>query len=487
MVRKTREIVMAEKEKLTIGRRNFMKAAVAIPAAGAYAYSTLQARPLQAAIIGTGNQGRVLLENAHTSYLNIVATCDFRPDHRLLGEAVIQYRYNPKVRVYKDVDKMLSDGGFEAVIIATPLHTHGPLSVKCLSAGKHVLCEKTMAYSLEQCDEMIATAERNNLVLAIGHQRHANPLYLQAKDWVEKKEIGDVYHIRSLWHRNNEWRNVPDWENEVLKEKWGQTSLEWLRKKLPEMKPKDFVAMPTTEKVAHYFELLKEKDPDFDWVKQGYETPDQMANWRLFSKYSHGLMSELGSHQIDVATWLWGAPPETVCGVGGIYHYKDERDVNDHAYVTFRYPDNKVFTFTAITTNAFDDYYDQIMGTKGTIYLTGESEGMLIKTEEAKAEEALKKKTEMAVGKGQAGKPAAVTHQTGKGGGTGDSIGDGKDRFKAYGEEIRKFAEAVRTGDPSRVGCSGEEGRRAAAAVLASNEAMRTNVVQTINLNSKVV
>ncbi len=476
---------MPEKERLVIGRRNFMKAAAVIPAVGAYAYTALKARPLQAAIIGTGNQGRVLLENAHPSYINFTAMCDFRPDHRLFGQQVIQDMYNPKVRVYKDVDKMLSDGGFEAVIIATPLWTHGPLTVKCLNAGKHVLCEKTMAYSIQDCDDMIRTARRNNLILAVGHQRHANPLYLQAKKWVEDTEtgIGDVYHIRSMWHRNNEWRNLPDYQSEVLKEAWGQKPIDWLRKKMPSLKPKQFEAMPSQEKIAHYFDYMKEAsgDTEFDWVSKGYETPDQMANWRLYSKFSHGLMSELGSHQIDVATWFWGSAPISVCGVGGIYHYKDERDLADHAYVTFRYPNDKVFTFTAITTNAFDDYYDQIMGTKGTIFLTGESEGMLSKTEEAKAEEA-KKQTQVGVTKGKASKPASMTYESAKGG-AGSAIGDGRDRFKAYGEEIIKFTEAIRTGDPSRVGCTGEAGRQAAAAVFAANEAMKTNVVQTIRLD----
>lgn len=475
---------MPEKERLVIGRRNFMKAAAVIPAVGAYAYTAIKARPLQAAIIGTGNQGRVLLENAEPSCINFTAMCDFRPDHRLFGQEVIKNRYNPNVRVYKDVDKMLSDGGFEAVIIATPLWTHGSLSVKCLNAGKHVLCEKVMAYSLEDCEEMIRASRKNNLVLAVGHQRQANPLYLQAKKWVEDKEtgIGDVYHIRSMWHRNNEWRNLPDYQNEVLEEAWGVKPMDWLRKKMPDIKPKQFTEMPSQEKIAHYFEYMKEMsgDTEFDWVSKGYETPDQMANWRLYSKFSHGLMSELGSHQIAVANWFWGGAPLSVCGVGGIYHYKDERDLADHAYVTFRYPNDRVFTFTSITTNAFDDYYDQIMGTKGTIFLTGESEGMLSKTEEAKAEEARKA---MAVGlaKGKAAKPAAVTHKSGAAA-SGDSIGSGKDRFKAYGEEIKKFVEAIRTGDPTRVGCSGEEGRSAAAGVFAANEAMKTNVVQTINL-----
>ena len=466
---------MLKQEEMIVGRRNFEKAASVYPMWNDQDYPASRTQPLEAAIIGTGNQGRVLLENANPAHITIKAMCDLRPDHRELGKALIKERYNPDVRVYSDADKMLSDGGFEAVIIATPLHTHSALTIKCLSAGKHVLCEKVMAYNVEQCDEMISTAEKNNLILAIGHQRHANPLYLQAQGWIDQGVIGDVYHIRSLWHRNNEWRNQPDWQSPVLKEVWDPTPINWLRKKMPNLKPDDFEAMKIVERNSLFFDLMKERDPEFDYIKYGYENPDQMANWRLYSKFSHGLMSELGSHQIDAANWLWKSTPEAVCGAGGVFHYKDGRDVYDHVFVTFRYPNNRTMMFSSITTNNFDNYYDQIMGTLGTIYLTGESEGMLYKEGETRT-------TEVIIGKDKkSDKPVLMTGPSNLKPTGGLPPMDGSERFIAYGYEITRFAEAVRTGNPELVACNGHDGRKAAIAVFASNEAIRTNMVQPCN------
>ncbi|KXK39999.1 MAG: Glucose--fructose oxidoreductase precursor [Candidatus Hinthialibacteria bacterium OLB16] len=468
---------MLKQEEIIVGRRNFERAAMLYPKWTEREFPASQAKPLEAAIIGTGNQGRVLLENANPGHITFKACCDLRPDHRALGTGVIKSRYNPDVRVYSDVDKMLSDGGFEAVLIATPLHTHAPLTLKCLSAGKHVLCEKTMAYTVGECDEMIQAAEKNGLVLAIGHQRHANPLYLQAQGWIDEGLLGDIYHIRSLWHRNNEWRNIPEWENDYLKEVWGSTLLSWARKKMPDAKPEDFKKMSTVEKINLHFEYLHEQDPEFDCTRYGYETPDQMANWRLYHKFSHGLMSELGSHQIDACNWLWKSAPESVVGAGGIFHYKnDGRDVFDHVFTTFRYPGDRTLVFSSITTNDFDNYYDQVMGTLGTIYLTGESDGLLFKEGEPRTAEvaiATDKKSK---------KPVLVTGESNLKLGSAAPLMDGTERFKAYGIEINMFAEACRTGNPALVGCSGQDGRKAAIAVFAANETIRTNTVQPCNL-----
>lgn len=468
---------MLKKEEMIVGRRNFEKAATVYPIWKDEDYPASRSQPLEAAIIGTGNQGRVLLENAFPEHITFKAMCDLRPDHRLLGETLINERFNSGVRVYTDVDKMLADGGFEAVIIATPLWTHADITLKCLAAGKHVLCEKVMAYNVEQCDAMINAAEKSGLILAIGHQRHANPLYLQAQGWLDQGVFGDVYHIRSLWHRNNEWRNQPDWLNPVFKEKWDPSPINWLRKKNPGISKDEFTdkfnAMKIVERNALFFEYMKEMDPEFDYTKYGYETPDQMANWRLYSKFSHGLMSELGSHQVDTANWLWKGAPEAVCGSGGIFHYKnDGRDVFDHVFVTFRYPNNRTLTFTSITTNDFDNYYDQMMGTQGTIYLTGENEAMLYKEGETRT-------TEVTIGLDKdTDKPVLMAGDSNlKPTGALPSM-SGSDRFKAYGYEIVRWAEAIRTNNPSLVGCSGQDGRKAAIAVFASNEAIRTNSTQ---------
>jgi predicted dehydrogenase len=464
---------MLKHEEMIVGRWNFEKAAAVYPKWSEKDYPNSRQKPVEAAIIGTGNQGRVLLSNADPAHITFKALCDIRPDHRLMGSALIKERFNTDPRSYTEVDQLLSEGGFEAVIIATPLATHAALTLKCLAAGKNVLCEKTMAYTVEECDQMIRTAQQNNLVLAIGHQRHANPLYLQAQGWIEDGLLGDIYHIRSLWHRANEWRNVPDWENDVLKEAWGATLLSWARKRMPDAKPDDFKAMPIVDKINLHFQYMKEMEPSFEYQKYGYDTPDQLTNWRLYKKFSHGLMSELGSHQIDAANWLWKGAPEAVCGAGGLFHYKnDGRDIFDHVFATFRYPNNRTMMFSSITTNDYDNYYDQIMGTKGTIFLTGESEGMLYMEGESKT-------TEVVIGTAKkSDKPILMTGETNLKAVAGPPPVDGKERFKAYGIEITMFAEAVRTANPSLVACSGEDGKKAAVAVFASNEAIRTNTTQ---------
>ena len=110
----------------------------------------------------------------------------------------------------------------------------------------------------------------------------------------------------------------------------------------------------------------------------GYPSIDHLTNWRLYSKYSHGMMAELCSHQVHVINWFTGAVPQAVVGTGGIYRYKDGREVNDHIYTIFEYPKNLTLTYSAIQSNAFDHYYEEFMGTKGTIVLSGETEALAI-------------------------------------------------------------------------------------------------------------
>jgi predicted dehydrogenase len=462
---------MLNPEEMKVGRRNFMKAAAVIPAVGAYAVTAKLAEPVNVAWIGTGGEGRVLLENADYTYIRVQAICDIRPDFLKLGELVVKAKSNPDVRVYTDYKKMLEDGGFEAVVIATPLSTHGPMTVDCLNAGKHVLCEKTMAYHAEECEAMISAAEKNNLILAIGHQRHANPLYLQAKKMMEDGLLGEVYHIRSLWHRNHSWRRGPagEWASPILTEVWGERPIDGAIKLRPGLDKAKVREMTDQEQFDLYFEYLQkvasEKEGlEFDYQKWGYETADMLGNWRLYSKLSHGLMSELGSHQIDVCNWMWGAEPLHVSGTGGIFKHNDGRDVDDHVFAIFRYPNNKVMTFSSITTNAFDNYYDQIMGTAGTVYLTGEAQAMLFKEGETKS-------TEISVKSGKTGgavMAASASRGADMAGGaaSGEGLGNGINPFMAYQIEINQFATAIRKGDPSLVGCDGKAGYKAAIAEL---------------------
>src|SRR5439155_21471098 len=93
-------------------------------------------------------------------------------------------------------------------------------------------------------------------------------------------------------------------------------------------------------------------------------------------RYSKGLLAELASHQVNVADWFFGATPESVQGAGGVYRFKDGREVQDHVYATFEYPGGRTVTFSAIESNAFENYYEMYLGTRGTLVLRAETDAL---------------------------------------------------------------------------------------------------------------
>src|SRR5205823_1325373 len=99
-------------------------------------------------------------------------------------------------------EDLLANPDIEMVVIALPLHLHAEASIKAMRAGKHVLCEKLMGRTIAQCKEMIRVGDETGKLLAIGHQRHYNLLYAQVLELIRSGVLGDVKHIRALWHRN---------------------------------------------------------------------------------------------------------------------------------------------------------------------------------------------------------------------------------------------------------------------------------------------
>src|SRR5262249_18356536 len=103
----------------------------------------------------------------------------------------------------------------EALVIALPLHLHAPIAIQAMRLGQkrvqrggkptHVRCEKLMAWKLRQCKEMVRTAIETGSILSIGHQRHYSLVYAHATEVVKSGVLGDIKHIRALWHRNFSW------------------------------------------------------------------------------------------------------------------------------------------------------------------------------------------------------------------------------------------------------------------------------------------
>ena len=96
------------------------------------------------------------------------------------------------VALYTDFEKMLAEEQLDAVSITLPTFMHRDFTVKALEAGLHVLCEKPMAMSVEQCEDMIAATKTNKRILQIGHCIRFWPEYVKAKEIVDSGRYGDV-------------------------------------------------------------------------------------------------------------------------------------------------------------------------------------------------------------------------------------------------------------------------------------------------------
>lgn len=421
-------------EQVEIGRRNFMKAMAGVPplvafGAAALTRGPIKGGPVKAALIGSGAQGKVLLGQCRKEVIDLKAICDINPQMRKEAvEGAVKSGW-AQPHEYEDWRDMLAKEELEAVLIATPLWTHAEITVGCLDAGKHVLCEKMMAYDLEGCQRMIETAKKNHLVLEIGLNRFYSPNYQTAYDHVIKAGLlGDIYYARLVYHRNSSWRRD---------------------KPLP----------------ADGYEPSK-------W---GYKDWEHLRNWRLYREHSRGLVAELGAHQISMTNKFFDSMPTAVHGTGGIYRYKDGREVNDHVYVTFEYPHDRTVTFTSIQSNELEHYYEQFMGTKGTLILRGESESLLFNEEDDKATNVeVSKKTSNPVLDASESRAADAAGRTVTGANSAPANPgggeQGADRLVPYQIEIAGFCSAIRTGTPLR--CGPEQALKTTSACLAANEAI---------------
>jgi predicted dehydrogenase len=375
-----------------ITRRRFMQgliaagAALPVTAAAFYGYSNsgFRDRPVRAGLIGAGDEGGVLVGEHNPNFVKFIAYCDIRPTNReriFKGEPLpsprrgFNYHYGSdarqNIRMYDTYQQLLQDPNIEMVVIALPLHLHAQVAIDAMRAGKHVLCEKLMAWNIRQCKEMIRVADETDRLLSIGHQRHYSLLYAHALDVVRSGVLGDIHHIRALWHRNNTLpaldangrpRVDPATNLPVYRDSWR-----------PEIKPEDRAA-------------LEGRVQEF-----GYRSMEELVRWRLYRRTGGGLMAELGSHQLDACSIFLGKKhPLAVTAVGGTYFYKDDREADDHVFCTYEFPgenydpthdthrnDIVVVTYSSISTNNFEPYGECVMGNRGTLIVEEEKNAYL--------------------------------------------------------------------------------------------------------------
>jgi len=147
-------------------------------------------------VVGLGwpGQQHVQAIGAHSGEAVLTAVCD-------TNEALLE-KFEGQCAAYRDLDAFLAEGDMEAVVLAVPHHLHADLTVRALDAGKHVIVEKPMARTVEECERMIAAAERNGRTLMVAHNWRYQPWVIAAKGIVQSGELGDVRAVRTEWLLN---------------------------------------------------------------------------------------------------------------------------------------------------------------------------------------------------------------------------------------------------------------------------------------------
>ncbi len=359
-----------------------------------FGYGDSVPKPVRVGVIGTGDEGSVLIGAINPKFIEVRSIADIRPysiwrafHGDYYSEAARKARpglmsvygwkkedaARRKVKVYdhesggyEELIKQAKQDDIEAVIIALPLHLHAPAAIAAMRAGLHVLTEKLMGHSVHECKEMARTAQQTDLLLATGHQRHYNILYDDAVHLIRKNLLGKLHSIRAQWHRGNlpgrdSWQppmpraakpddlladrlenDLKKWSAalEQLKADYSASAGEW-QKKVDQLRAQ----MEDAIDAAKFgYEDREIKDASGNVV---YRRPaiEELIRWRLWDRTGGGLMAELGSHQLDAASIFVAAAhggkkqmPLSVAAAANRPLFPPDRDVEDHVYCLIEYP-----------------------------------------------------------------------------------------------------------------------------------------------------
>jgi len=282
-------------------------------------------------VIGAGQRGTELVRQASACpNVEIAAFADVYTkrleDARSLA---------PGAALYNDHRRLLDSPDIDAVIVATPQHLHCEHFVHSLEAGKHVYQEKALALTVEQAKRM-RTAYRQSprAVVQIGHQSCSSGQIRDAVNFLASGHVGRITAIRMHWYRNTPHGKA-----------------QWARPVYPDM---------TADNILWGSFLGDAPHGDFDAYR--------FINWRFFEDYSGGNVYENLSQQL--AFWyktLGLQIPQAATMTGGLYLWKDGRDVPDTMNVTFQQGEQMLVSWDSGLGNSQLGITEDVLGSDGTI------------------------------------------------------------------------------------------------------------------------
>lgn len=266
---------------------------------------------LKIAVIGCGSiaKNRHLPEYEMNQAVRIVAVCD------IVQERAEESAKAYNAKAYTDYKQLLQAEDIDAVSVCLPNYLHAPVSIAAFEAGCHVLCEKPMATTIEEADQMIAAAESFDKKLMIAHNQRFVASHQRAKKLIEAGELGKIYSFRTTFGHGG-----------------------------PE-----------------------------GWSADGKES------WFFDKKRAFvGAMGDLGVHKSDLLRYLLGEEFVEVAGLVET-SAKEHADVDDNAVCVLKSESGIIGTLTASWAyNSKEDNSTVIFGEKATLRLEGDPNYSLI-------------------------------------------------------------------------------------------------------------
>jgi predicted dehydrogenase len=216
------------------------------------------------------------------------------------------------VKRYHSYQEMLDDKNIDAVMIATPDHHHAPIATAAAKAGKHVYCEKSPTHGEQDLYDLYDTVKSSKIVYQLGHQIPQSVIFQQAKDIISKDILGKITLVETTTNRNT-------------------SDGAWIRNLDKNGNPK-----PGDEKSIDWNQ----------WLGNAPKVPfniERYYNWTKYFDYDFGLIGQLFTHEFDSVNQLLRIGiPKYVVSSGGIYYWKDGRDIPDLLHCVFEYPEREL-------------------------------------------------------------------------------------------------------------------------------------------------
>ncbi len=336
-----------------IARRDFVKTGLAAAGTTAALRYNVHARVLGAndriniGMLGVGGRGSSVMREAiqvgnTTRPAQVVAVCDVYRKRMNGAKALSKAEFGSL-----DYREVLARKDIDAVVIATPDHWHAPMAIEAMKAGKAVYLEKPMTHTVEEAKRVAEVQKATGKVLQVGSQTTSSDQWWKARKAIQDGMIGQLLMSQGSYHRNSiegEW-NWPIDKNAG-----------------PDAKGDDFI----------------------DWKmwlgsapKRAYDA-DRFFRFRKYWDYSGGIATDLFYHVVAPLNICWGEAqfPHKVMASGGVYVFKDGREVPDTFHLLAEFPKGHSLVLSSSMANS-THIPGLIRGHEGTIMMVpdGKFEG----------------------------------------------------------------------------------------------------------------